>query len=280
MCRLYGFQATEPTKVECSLVYAQNALIAQSQQDMAGRQHAHGWGIATYEDHRPRVDRMAWAAYRGEHFRRAAARVYSTSVIAHVRRATAGTVSLANTHPFTHGPWAFAHNGTLPGFADAVKHRLLTAMSPEHRVAVGGETDSEHVFRFLLTEMDRRPADALPTVVASAVEQVVDWCAEAAPGQHAGLNVLLTDGERLLGARWGRTLFWAHRDGVFDCEICGFPHIHHDPSVDYRAVVVASEPITHERWTEVPDGSVFTASPDAGLVSVPLRAAPQRRPSP
>jgi len=30
MCRLYGFLATDPTRVECSLVESQYALLAQS----------------------------------------------------------------------------------------------------------------------------------------------------------------------------------------------------------------------------------------------------------
>ena len=74
MCRLYGFRANEPTKVECTLVHAQNALMVQSREDLAGKSHANGWGLATYEDHLPHLERQAWAAYHGEHFRRAAAR--------------------------------------------------------------------------------------------------------------------------------------------------------------------------------------------------------------
>lgn len=34
MCRLYGFLANERTKVECSLVHAQNALLHQSRADI------------------------------------------------------------------------------------------------------------------------------------------------------------------------------------------------------------------------------------------------------
>jgi predicted glutamine amidotransferase len=60
----------------------------------------------------------------------------------------------------------------------------------------------------------------------------------------------------------GRTLYYLERNGVYDCEICGFPHIHHDPSRAYRAVVVASEPITHEPWQEVPEGSLYAITPD------------------
>ena len=204
MCRLYGFRATEPTKVECTLVHAQNALIVQSREDSTGGEHAHGWGIATFENHVPRRDRMAWAAYSDEHFHRAAARVYSKTVIAHVRRATSGEVALRNTHPFTHDQWTFAHNGTLPGFEDGVRAHLLDATSPEHRAAIEGETDSEHIFRFLLSAIDRHPRTDLVDVVTVGLGEIVRWCEEVADPEKVGLNVLLTDGERLVGSRWGR----------------------------------------------------------------------------
>lgn len=50
MCRLYGFRAAEPTRLECSLVLAQNALMTQSQRDREGLTHGHGWGVAEHPD--------------------------------------------------------------------------------------------------------------------------------------------------------------------------------------------------------------------------------------
>src|SRR6476620_10098238 len=40
MCRHYAFRANEPTKVECTLVRAQNALLAQSRADRRGKTHS------------------------------------------------------------------------------------------------------------------------------------------------------------------------------------------------------------------------------------------------
>ena len=118
MCRLYVFKSSEQTKVECTLVHAQNALMAQSRQDLSGYSHSHGWGVATYDGEQPHVEKQAWAAYHGEHFARAAARIYADTVIAHVRRATVGGAALENTHPFVSGRWTFVHNGTVPHFAE------------------------------------------------------------------------------------------------------------------------------------------------------------------
>ncbi len=263
MCRLYGFHATEPTKVECTLVHAQNALMAQSRSDLENVSHSHGWGVATYpeSEEAPELERQAWAAHHGEHFQRAAARAYAETVIAHVRRATVGVAALENTHPFMHGRWVFAHNGTVPRF-DAVRERLLGEIAPAHRALIKGQTDSEHLFRYALTLLEAGEAAGPRDAVSRVVKDVVAMIREVAPGDPIGLNLMLTDGDRLAGTRLGRTLVYVARDGVYDCEICGFPHIHHDPRTQYRAVVVASEPITSEPWREVPEGSLWRVNLD------------------
>jgi predicted glutamine amidotransferase len=264
VCRLYGFRASEPTKVECTLVHAQNALMVQSRADLAGKSHANGWGLATYEDHLPHIERQAWAAYRGEHFRQAAARVFSRQVLAHVRRATVGKASLENTHPFVDGNWAFIHNGTIPEF-DRLRPRILSAISPARREAIRGETDSEHFFQYLRSVQENQPDLPPLACLRHALRQVVRWCREDDPAARIGLNVILTDGSALVGSRIGRSLCFVERDGVHDCEICGFPHVHHDPRKVYRAVIVASERISHESWREVPDNSIYQVTDEPRL---------------
>lgn len=269
MCRLYGFRANEPTKVECTLVYAQNALMVQSLEDLSGYGHASGWGIAAYEDHVLHIERQAWAAYHGEHFRQAAARIFSRQVLAHVRRATVGAPKIENTHPFVDGAWAFIHNGTVPNF-DRLRPRLLALLPQERRKTIHGETDSEHVFHYLRVLRERAPDCALLDVLRQGLRQIMQWSREIDPAAAVGLNVILTDGEQMVGSRLGRTLYYVEREGVHDCEICGFPHIHHDPERRYRAVVVASEPISREDWREVPENSVYRVSEQFRFESEPL----------
>ena len=80
-----------------------------------------------------------------------------------------------------------------------------------------------------------------------------------------GLNVLWTDGERLVGSCIGRTLWYLERDDIVACDICGVVHVHHKPSQGYRAVEIASEAITDEGWLHVPDGTVYSVDPDMRL---------------
>jgi glutamine amidotransferase len=270
MCRLYAMHANEPTRVECGLVKSQNALMAQSESDMSGYAHGHGWGVADYPDGVPMLEKRVWAAFHGEHFARKAARVYARTVVAHVRRATVGGTSIENTHPFAHGRWIFAHNGTVPNF-DRVRFRMLEHMDPLHRSEISGTTDSEHVFRYLLSLFLRHPDRGLMTNVRNGLQQIVGWSAEVDPNAKVGLNIVLTDGEHLIGSRLNRSLWYLRRDHVFFCPICGKTHVHHKPKVDYMAVEIASEPVTDgEDWYEVPNGTIFRIAEDYRLDMEPL----------
>lgn len=272
MCRLYGFRANEPTKVECTLVYAQNALLLQSRSDQRGLSHPDGWGIAFYEGRHPVVQRRDRAAFTDLSFSLTAARVNARTVVAHVRQATVSEANLANTHPFVHGRWTFAHNGTLTGF-DALRPRLWAETVPALRGEVRGTTDSESIFYWLLSRMAERGISVTgqestvgPTVdvIRAALVRLGDLSAGTGVEDPPQLNLLLTNGEILVASRWGRTLHFVEREAVHDCEICGIPHSATGHG-EYRAVVLASEPISSEAWEEVADGSVVSVDEDVRL---------------
>ena len=147
MCRLYAILANEPTKVECSLVYAQNALMQQSRSDEIGRAHADGWGIVCYDEKDrwkvPTLVRHINAAYKDMHFSHTAEKVYSKAVVAHVRLGTVGSVSHLNAHPFTHNEWTFAHNGTIPCF-QAVCQSMEESIGAGQRRPSGTESSCRY----------------------------------------------------------------------------------------------------------------------------------------
>ena len=161
MCRLYALMANESTRAECSLVRSQNSLMRQSEGDSEGVVHGHGWGVADYTDGRPVVEKQAWAAYHGEHFPMKAARVHARAVIAHVRRATVGQTSIENTHPFPPRPLHLCaqrdHPGLRPGAPAHARARPIRCTAPRS----SGQTDSEHLFHYLLTCWSRGPQSDL-----------------------------------------------------------------------------------------------------------------------
>lgn len=263
MCRLFGMRASHPTKVDCGLLEAQNALIRQSEKDERGLVNDDGWGIGYVRDGELHCEREVGPAAGSEAYRRDASRVRATTVLAHVRRATVGGAARVNTHPFRHGRSMLAHNGHIGAF-DRVREALLAEMRPEERDAVQGTTDSEHFFHLLLSRRARNPGEPMVEVLRDAIRDVAGMVREVDPEREVALNVLWTVDGEMVGSRLRRSLWYQERDSPHRCERCGQDHP--DPGrVDpenYRAALVASEPITDEAWKEVPEGTVFRLDGD------------------
>ncbi len=283
MCRLYGCLANEPTKVECTLVCAQNALLRQSHKDSRGRSNADGWGIAFYQNGMPSVQRKATAAFEDAQFSETAARIFSKAVIAHVRMASVGNVTDVNAHPFAYGCWSFAHNGGLTAF-DAMQPQLEAETDSALQSQRRGTTDSEQIFYWLLSRMARaglpldqacENVDEVADIVAEAVRLLARRCDDAGATEPARLNFMLTDGVHLIATRWKNSLYCVQRNGIRDCEICGMPHVKHQRERDYRAVVVASEPISHEQWREIPEGAMILVDEN---ISTTIREIDREKP--
>jgi predicted glutamine amidotransferase len=202
------------------LLEATNPLIRQSEE------HDSGWGMAVYrrgEGEEAHCVRFPEAAYSDGDFRKAAdmrGRLFNC----HVRRATLGGLTLANTHPFCLGSYSLSHNGTVLKFA-----RLLEPdVTPP-----AGDTDSEHLFNFLMRDLD--PAD-----VAGSLRRLVTTCIARSP--FSGLNFLFSDGERL----------YAYRLGIFELHWVARP----------GQLLVSSEVITpEERWHSVQQDVLLTLDP-------------------
>jgi glutamine amidotransferase len=207
MCRPYGFLATEPTRLECSLVDAQNALQTQSDRDSRGNRNADGWGIAHWIGDDREVIKSTMPAFADDQFAETASGIWSEAAIAHVRAATVGKISPENTHPFTFGTWACAHNGTIPA-SDHVATRLdIGPYGPPD-----GGTDSELAFLRILNRMAEHgldpgePADGLEPIVellTASVLELVDLSMRSGALQQPKLNSILSDGRHLAASRVG-----------------------------------------------------------------------------
>lgn len=269
MCRLYGYLSEEPTRVECGLVCAQNSMWVQSKNDAQGRTNSDGWGLAHFSDGLPRVEKRVASAARDRSFVTTVSSVYTRALVAHVRRATVGSVRIENVHPFVAGRWSFAHNGTIRAF-----RRIEQQLSDETPASLlanrHGDTDSELYFLWLLGQLGHAgvgaDARAIGETLRQAVRHLLQRCNAEQDDSDVGLNFVLTNGESLFAVRYGRSLYALERDALNACELCGSCHCptcnardEHPPgdSVPCRAFVVASEPITDEDWTEVEDGSVL-----------------------
>ena len=220
MCRVFGCVAAEPASIRHELLEAENPLIRQSEE------HDSGWGMAVYERANgldPLLVRFPEAAHADGEFEGATTmkgRIFNV----HVRRATIGDLTLANTHPFCLGSYSFGQNGTIVRFP-----RLL-----EPGVAQpAGDTDSEAFFNFLMAHYDASdPIGSLRHAIRATIER----------SPFSGLNFLFSDGDRLFAYRLGLfDLHWLHRPGQ---------------------LLVASEQITDEPWHTVQQDVLLVLDPD------------------
>lgn len=267
MCRFYAHHANRPTPAAGRLLHFGTSLMAQSRRDLRGESHEDGWGIGYYDGDRPRVIRRATSAVDCCEYRAAAEGICAATFLAHVRQASVGERSTANTHPFAFGRWLFAHNGTVTGF-DRVGPHLRSETSSDLLAAMQGTTDSELVFHWLLSRLRSVPTDlAAPLRDLATVRQIVaesilrlDAQSAAAGGDEpAKLNFLLSDGHFLLASRFGHSLHWIEHVGP---EADQGPEPGATTCAEYRAALVASEPVTQEAWQEIPDRSILVIDAD------------------
>lgn len=281
MCRLFGFRSTVASRVHRSLVEAENAVAAQA------RQHRDGWGIAWFHRDDAYLIKSQNGAADCQSFRRASERLASNTLVVHVRRATVGAVDPFNIHPFRHGRWVFAHNGTIHGF-ERLAPALRAAIPEGLAQHILGTTDTETLFYWLLARLERAGVDPLgrEAVHVSRLHGVLAeaWAALAEHARAHGaadplVNFILTNGRSFVAQRAGRELWFATqklacRDEArctWPDKVCLLPE-RRGPTVNH--LLVASERIgDEERWEEVPEQAQVHLSEDFRLSILPLPAA-------
>jgi predicted glutamine amidotransferase len=255
MCRLFGQHAHDGFDTCEPLCTAENALRFQS------HQHPHGWGIGWYAGGSPHVRRGILPAHADETFVDAGRAIRSRVVIAHVRDASVGPVQHENTHPFLHGGWLFAHNGTVARYRDdpGVRAALAAEIDPDLRGNIRGDTDSERLFYLFPGRLRARgggvAAASLEDVrrALAEVTALVLRVADAVPSpKPSSLNLLVTDGRLLAATRRGRSL-----------------HVATD-TAPRHAFVIASERIGGGTWEEVPEDAFVGTEDGLRAVRGPL----------
>jgi len=186
MCRMVGvvFRGKVPLDVLHEL-----REVSKTSKIWDGTQgHRDGWGIASYRNESPYyLDRQEKWAYEDPRFEGALERAAELDspgmLIAHVRAASQGPVSLANTHPFIVDGLIVGHNGTLKGY-NRKTSRPRT-----------GDTDSE-LLALVLADRYEETGD-LRTAMKSVIREDVDSLMEF----PLGTVLVVTDGKTLCGYR-------------------------------------------------------------------------------
>lgn len=262
MCRLFGFRSVIPSQVHTSLLAAENALGQQS------NDHPDGWGVAYYVDGAPHITRSAETALADQLFHRLSGVVSSETVLAHVRKATQGNLTVLNCHPFQYGRWVFAHNGDVPEFPryrDALKKEI----APKLRRFVLGDTDSEIIFFIFLSFLNaygplsrRHAVDEVVGAMKDALRRVREVCENGSAEKRCLLTVMVTDGDTLVAAEGGKELYWStHKTHCSDRDTCPSlsPECEAPSETGFvNHLILSSEPLSGENvWQPFEHGEVI-----------------------
>ena len=245
MCQLLGMNCNSPTDIMFSFTgFAKRGGLTDHHADGFGVAFFEGSGVRTFVDYQSAVTSPV-----AELIKRSP--IKSKHVIAHIRKATQGRVTLANCHPFVRELWGrywvFAHNGDLKEFTPSLD-------GPYRPV---GTTDSELAFCFLLQQLRERYGDHMPAFddLQAAIREIVGDIAS-----HGTFNMLLSDGSALF-AHCSTNLYYVLRQHPF-----GSVHLSdEDLSVDFselagaddRVALIVTLPLTtDENWIQMQSGEL------------------------
>ncbi|WP_413585098.1 class II glutamine amidotransferase [Bdellovibrio sp. HCB274] len=246
MCQLLGMNCNVPTDI----CFSFTGFKARG-----GRTDVHqdGWGIAFFEGKGVRqfLDPLPSAHSPIAELVRNYA-IKSTNVVAHIRKATQGVVSLENTHPFMRelwgSYWVFAHNGNILNF-DPVLDGTFRPV---------GSTDSEKAFCWIMQGLQKKFGDVFPNqedLFSTIHELTLQIC------PYGEFNFLLTNGD-YLAAHASTNLTYIVRQAPFlTAELKD-----EDVKVDFNSVttpldrvaIIATTPLTNnEKWIPMKPGSLW-----------------------
>jgi predicted glutamine amidotransferase len=255
MCRLFGMTGgRQPVTATFWLLEAADSLAEQSRREPDGT----GLGVFDEQGH-PAVHKAPLAAYEDQEFACLAREVCSRTFVAHVRYASTGGLTLANTHPFEQHHRLFAHNGVIEDLP-ALERELGPAMS-----WVRGETDSERFFALITREIER-VGDVGKGIVAAA-----NWVAQHLP--VFALNLVLITASELWALRYpdvhelhmlerpaGGSSGRRHLD---QASARGSIRVRSGELAERPAVVVASEPMDEDpEWRPLEPGHLLHVDTD------------------
>jgi len=262
VCRLFGLSSgTARVKATFWLLDAPDSLEVQSHRNVDGS------GIGFFDSARaPVVDKQPEPAFSDEEFIHEAKQAESSTFVAHVRWATAGGRTIANTHPFTMRGRIMAHNGGL-GELPRLEEELGS-----YRSLVQGDTDSERYFALITKETDARSGDVGAGIAAAAA-----WIAAHLP--VSSLNAIVAAPSELWALRYPaqHALHILERPAAQGLHIRSTTSSVHVPDL-VRSVVIASEQMDGETgWRMLAAGELVHVGPDLKVDSAVVIPGPPAR---
>lgn len=206
--------------------------------------HKDGWGLIFYSKNRlPVLFIEIKDAYTSARYDTAAGKISSTkysALIGHLRKATVGTKSLANTQPFLKKGYTFAHNGTIYNSKEI-------KLKPTLAQLLKGTSDSERFFVLVLQNLFGSKKKDLQQALLNAVRFVQRKL------DYTSLNLILSNGKNVFALREINT----SNAEVRSENLFGYYSLL--VGIDGGGVVISSEKLTNKlKWKPLKNHELIT----------------------
>lgn len=221
MCELFGISSKNKIHI--------NDLLSEFYRDSDVQPD--GWGLALLDEGNVAVEKEPRKASESSYLKaRLRGKIYTSRMMAHIRKATMGDVEFDNTHPFVERDesgrqWVLVHNGTIfeaPGLNS-------------YQYKQKGSTDSERILLYIIDQINKKfLCDMNSFDVNERLELIDEIILRLSPGNK--LNLMIYDGE----------YFYVHKNEE------GSLYMKEKP--DY--IVFSTKPLDKEAWKEFPQNQL------------------------
>ncbi len=284
MCRLMIYMGS-PIIIDKLLYQPKNSLIKQSihakeiEEPLNGDGFGMGWYVPAVNNE-PAVFISVNPAWSNRNLRNLAPKISTECFAAHVRSATVGDVSESNCHPFRYKNLLMMHNGGVENFG-LIKRKLREPLSDELYNWIKGQTDSEHIFAYLLNELFTHHKAISEEAVIDAFERTFKalkkMMADNGIKEEAYLNMVVTNGLFFIGTRYvtnpeKNALTLYHSEGSRYVVEDGITKLVARQDDD-NAVLVVSEKLTEDKdWTLIPKNHFVIVNKGLNVKVRPIKA--------
>ncbi len=250
-----------------------------------GKKLPDGWGIGFYPGGEPSASVLKEPAPRAGSIRSELVKAWehleSSVFVLHVRTATWGAISDANTQPFVR---SFGGRDYLFGHSGSLKHRLAMPRAESPVFEPVGSTDTELVFCELLARLaaegKRNLAEVDPDVLLAFFDEL---------SEHGGMTSVLTDGRDLIvyaDRKGDGALFLARVLPPYERVVIGDEELTADlfkrGTKSRKGILVASNPLPPEPgvaldWQQIEAGRLLVVR-EGAIVADAGPSTPARTP--
>jgi glutamine amidotransferase len=280
MCRFVAYLG-DPIIVEDIIVKPTNSLIHQSfnAEESEMTVNGDGFGLGWYNSkvrREPGLFTSILPAWNDQNLLSNASIIRTNCFLAHVRAATAGSVSIENCHPFKYDEYLMMHNGGIGDF-EKIKFNLVSLLDEEAFLWIKGQNDTQYILALFMTNFRAmkivKPAShpELLNCFNKTFRDIENLKLAKGIDSISNYNIVLTNGIRMVATRYStdpekdnRSLHFAEKITCSIDKHNGELKLDDVFSHERNAALISSEKLSNDEhlWKEIPQNHMIVLESD------------------